>query len=62
MAEQAKANDVDPNMLLFAQLYSKQNQPQPSVPLVRTEPLSQSVGEIKQGEDILCFYTGLNTT
>ena len=55
LAEQAKANDVDPNMLLFAQLFSKQNQPQPSVSLVRTEPLSKSVGEMKHGEDMFVF-------
>ncbi len=55
LAEEAKANDVDPTMLLFAQLLSKHTQPQPTVPLVRTEPLSKSVGELKQGEDIFVF-------
>ncbi len=47
LAEEAKANNVDPTMLLFAQLLSKHTQPQPTVPLVRTEPLSKSVGELK---------------
>ncbi len=55
LAEEAKANDVDPIMFLFSQLLSKHTQPQPTVPLVRTEPLSKSVGELKQGEDIFVF-------
>ncbi len=51
LAEEAKANDLDPTVLMFAQLLSNQSRPPPD----KSSPLSKPIGEHKQGEDIFVF-------
>ena len=51
LAEEAKANDLDPTVLMFAQLLSNQSRPRPD----KSSPLSKPIGEHKQGEDIFVF-------